>query len=62
MKGVASKVHGDDSIELCSAFFTEIEVDNFKCICGVDRKKTNGWTNLKSHILDKHKDWPEVLK
>jgi hypothetical protein len=45
--------------ELCMAYFDALGdlPDYYKCkVCGIQRKKGNGWTNLISHVNEKHKD------
>ena len=51
-----------NSAEICQVFFTEFEEGKYKCTCGSTRKrnKTAGWTNLMSHLKEKHPDWEQV--
>lgn len=57
-----------DTKEAISLFFTEIlgEEANekvFKCSCGIKRKqrKGTGFSNLMSHLREKHPNWEEML-
>jgi hypothetical protein len=51
-----------NSSEVCQLFFTEIAEGNYRCKCGSTRKrkKTAGYTNLMSHLKEKHPDWEQV--
>ena len=51
-----------NSAEICQIFFTEFQEGNYKCQCGSTRKrkKTAGYTNLMSHLKEKHPDWEQV--
>lgn len=51
-----------NSAEICQVFFTEIQEGCYRCKCGSTRKrkKTAGWTNLMSHLKEKHPDWEQV--
>jgi hypothetical protein len=53
-----------DNAALCKAYFKQRGDSNvWKCSCGCDRTKLNGWTNLKSHIVGgQHPEWPDVLE
>lgn len=50
------------SAEICQLFFTEFQEGCYKCKCGSTRKrkKTAGYTNLMSHLKEKHPDWEQV--
>jgi len=55
-----------DTAKACEFFFTSSVNDDgdqvFVCECGTRRKskKGSGYTNLMSHLNDKHPNWPEI--
>ena len=55
-----------DSADICSLFFTKVSENGmdqlFKCNCGTLRKqkKSSGFSNLMSHLKEKHEDWEEL--
>jgi hypothetical protein len=55
-----------DAGKVCSLFYTKVidcdSEDQFKCSCGTLRKqkKGSGYSNLMSHLKDKHSDWEEI--
>ena len=51
-----------NNAEISQVFFTEIQEGVYKCKCGSTRKrkKTAGYTNLMSHLKEKHPDWEQV--
>ena len=60
MKGTSS--------EACSLFFTRVSDTGseqvFKCSCGTTRKqkKGSGFSNLMSHLREKHGDWEQIYE
>lgn len=56
------------SSEVCSLFFTRISDSGseqvFKCSCGTTRKqkKGSGFSNLMSHLREKHCDWEQLYE
>ena len=57
-----------NSADACSLFFTKISETGseqvFKCSCGTTRKqkKGSGFSNLMSHLREKHDDWEQLYE
>ena len=55
-----------ESAEICPLFFIKFSENGmeqvFKCNCGTVRKqkKASGFSNLMSHLREKHEDWEEL--
>ena len=55
-----------DTADIISLFYTITEIVGnnqvFKCSCGTERKqkKGAGYSNLMSHLKDKHGEWESV--
>ena len=54
----------ETNADLCQQFFADMGNDIWKCkYCeNHTRKKSNGWSNLKTHVTDAHKDYLEIMK
>jgi hypothetical protein len=57
-----------NSADACSLFFTKVSETGseqvFKCSCGTTRKqkKGSGFSNLMSHLREKHDDWEQLYE
>ena len=57
-----------NSADVCSLFFTKVTETGseqvFKCSCGTTRKRKKGFgfTNLMSHLKEKHDDWEQLYE
>jgi hypothetical protein len=51
-----------NSADICTFFFIQTSEGVYQCKCGIKRKrqKTSGYTNLMSHLKEKHPDWEKV--
>ena len=61
-KNARKKIFYHDDVQFYIKELADCAEPRFKCSCGVERAKINGWSNLKSHIDSKHPERSVIQK